>query len=955
LILNVFIGSKASTNVLIFNSRKALQAAALTLVLSASSAAIAQQYTISTVAGGALPATPVTAVNTSTGQPQNAAADSAGNIYFSSGNSVFKLSTNGSLTPFAGNSRVGYSGDGGLATSAQLNQPRGIALDAGGNIYIADSLNNVVRKVDSKGIISTVAGNGLPGYSGDGGSATGVDRINGGMLTHPYGLAVDKQGNLYIADNGNHAVRRVTTDGNINTFAGNQTFNFGYSGDGAAANLGQLYFPTDVAVDSGGNVYIADYGNFVIRQVTTDGNIHTFAGNNANTFAGDGGAPTSASLFQPFGVAVDSSSNVYVSEYGDSRIRKITAGSGSKITTIAGNGTFGFGGDGSSGTSAQLNYPHGLCVDGGGNVYVADWGNNRIRKITSSGTISTAAGSGLLSYSGDGGAATQAQFNVPTGVAADSAGNVYIADTANNVVRQVTAKGVVSTFAGTGTAGFSGDGSAANKAQLSAPQGVAVDLAGNVYIADSGNYRVRVVGTNGNISTFAGNGSPANAGDGGGATSASFYLPSAVATDRSGNVYIADFQASVVRKVANGNINRFAGNGGTGYSGDGGPATSAQLNGPSALALDAAGNLFIAQLTDSRVRKVGTDGRISTIAGTGANGYLGEGLPATASQLASPGGVAADSIGNVFIAMAGNRVMKVSGDGNLYTVAGTGTPGYSGDGGPSMGAQLNIPAGLAMDSSGNLFIADSGNNAVRMLSIAGYGLSINGVTNGASNRVGPISPGEIVVVYGSGLGPNQLVPMQLDSNGVVTTVLAGTRVLFNGTPSPMLYSSGTQVSAVVPFGLTGTTAQVVVQYASQTSTPVAVSVAPTAPAIFTADSSGQGQALANNADGSPNSAANPAAAGSVVTLFATGMGPLSPAAADGTILFAPLPKTAMTVTATVGGQTATVQAAGGVSNNVAGSVQVSIQIPGGTPAGDAPVVVQVGGVSSPAGVTIAVH
>jgi sugar lactone lactonase YvrE len=609
----------------------------------------------------------------------------------------------------------------------------GVAVDNAGNIFIADTLNNVVRLVTPNGLINTIAGNGVAGYFGDGGQSTGLDPGIGGILNHPYGIAVDKNGNLYIADNGNHAIRQVTALGIISTFAGNQTYNFGYSGDGAAANLGQLYFPTDVAVDGSGNVYIADYGNFVIREVTTDGLIHTIAGNDTMGFSGDGDVATNASLYQPFGVAVDSSGNVYVSEYGDSRIRKFgpstttTTGTGTsatttttagKISTIAGNGSFGFAGDGSTATSAQLNLPHGVAVDSGGNVYVADWGNNRIRKIASS-NISTIAGNGLGSYSGDAGTATSAQFNTPSAVALDATGNLYIADTANNVVRMITAKGVITTFAGTGTAGFSGDGSAANKAQLSAPSSLAVDAAGNVYIADTGNLRVRVVSANGNIATFAGSGSPGYGGDGGAASSATFYLPTAVATDKAGNVYIADYEVGVVRKVTTaGIISTVAGNGGTGYSGDGGSATVAQLNGPSALTFDPAGNLYIAQMGDSRVRMVSTQGIITTIAGNGSDGYLGEGLPAVSSELSAPTGLAADANGNVFISMFGNRVMKVGTDGTLNTIAGTGLPGYSGDCGVAVNAQLYLPQGIALSSTGNLYVADSGNNSIRVLSTA---------------------------------------------------------------------------------------------------------------------------------------------------------------------------------------------------------------------------------------------
>lgn len=701
-----------------FISHRVLLELTLAVVLISGSAALAQQYTITTIAGGAPPATPVTAVNTSIGQPHNVAADPAGNIYLSSGNSVFLLSPSGSLALFAGNSRVGYSGDGGPATKAQLNQPLGIALDSSGNVYIADSLNNVVRMVSTSGIITTVAGNGSYDYTGDGGPAIEA------TMRRPYGVAVDKAGNIYIADNGNHAVRQVTLDGNINTFAGNQTYGFGYSGDGKQSNQSQLYFPTDVAVDGSGNIYIADYGNFVIRQITSDGIIHTYAGNNSNTFGGDAGAPTSASLYQPFGVAVDSSGNLYISEYGDSRIRKVPAGSGSKISTIAGNGTYGFGGDGGAGTSAQLNAPHGLCVDNAGNIYVADWGNSRIRRIASGGNISTAAGNGVVSYSGDGGPATQAQMNFPSAVAVDSAGNVYVVETVNNIVRMITAQGVISTFAGTGSAGFSGDGGAANKAQLNAPQGVAVDSAGNVYIADTGNFRVRMIASNGNISTFAGNGTPGYAGDGGAASSANFYLPTAVATDNAGSVYIADYQVGVVRKVSAGTITTVAGIGASGYSGDGGPATAAQINGPSAIAVDPAGNLYIAQLADNRVRMVSANSVITTIAGTGEGGYAGEGLPALRSQLAAPAGIAADANGNIFISVLGNRIMKVS-NGTISTVAGNGQPGYFADGALADGSTvtnapgiLNVPQGIALDAAGNLYIADSANNAVRKLSIA---------------------------------------------------------------------------------------------------------------------------------------------------------------------------------------------------------------------------------------------
>jgi len=934
------------------SGRRTVPAIALSALLTAGFA-FAQTYTISTLAGGAPPTTPATATATSIGgQPHGVASDKSGNIFFSAGNAVYKLSSSGTLTLVAGNSRAGYSGDGGQAVSAQLNSPVGVALDSAGNLYISDALNNVVRMVSTTGIISTFAGSGVQGYTGDGGPATSA------RFFRPSGIAVDASGNVYIADRQNHAVRKVTTDGNINTLAGNRVLSFGYSGNGGPANQAQLTRPTDVCVDSKGNVYIADYGNYVIRQVTTDGNINTYAGNNTESFAGDGGVATSASLDLPFGVAVDSSGNLYISTVSDNRIRKVTAGTSGTgtISTIAGNGTDGFGGDGSAATSAMFSTVQGVAVDPSGNIYAADSTNLRIRKVAGS-NISTVAGNGILSYSGDGASATKAQLNGPTAVAQDASGNTYIADTLNNVVRQVTAAGVISTFAGTGTAGFAGDGGAANKAQLNSPQGVTVDSAGNVYIADSGNHRVRVVSTNGNISTFAGNGSPGNSGDGAAASGASFYLPVGLATDKSGNLYITDYQVGVVRRVASsGTITTVAGIGASGYSGDGGPAAKAQLNGPAAVALDASGNLYIAETNNNTVRMVSTSGIISTIAGTGANGYSGEGVLAINALLSSPTGIAVDSNGNVFVSQYGNRIGLISpADGTLNTIAGDGNPGYIGDGGPAIVGEFDSPSGMSMDAAGNLYVADSVNNAVRLLTRAAATISVSGVGNGASNQAGAISPGEVVIVYGSGIGPTTLAPLTLANPGQVATATGGSRVLFNGIPAPMLYAWSSQVSAVVPFGVSGSTVRIVAQYGTQTSPPFTANLAAASPALFTADSSGQGQALALNSDGTNNNSGNPIQAGSVITLYATGVGQTTPPSADGAITLSTPAKIAATITATIGGQPATVQSATTVPQNVAGVAQINVVVPAGVTGLTVPVTIQTSGISSPSGVTIAVQ
>jgi uncharacterized protein (TIGR03437 family) len=894
------------------------------LALSIGSLAFGQQYTISTAAGGAPPPTPVVARNTSIGQPVRATLDGAGNLYFSSSNCVFKMDTNGVLTLIAGTSRVGFTGDGGPASSAQLNNPQGVAVDASGAVYIADSANNRVRVVSPAGIITTFAGDGTVGYAD-------ADAATDGQLHTPTGLAIDKSGNLYIADSGNSVVRQVSTTGAITTVAGSSAV--GYFGDGGPATSAYLVGPLDVAVDGSGDLFIADTGNAVIRKVTPDGNINTVAGSNIVGFSGDGGKATSAELNQPRGVAVDSSGNIYIAEYGDSRIRNVSNGT---ISTIAGTGVIGFSGDGSQSAKAQLASPWSVCVDSGGNVYVADQSNFRIRKITSDGTISTVAGDGLLSYSGDGGQAAKAQLDGPQGLGMDSAGNLYIADTQNNAVREVFAGGLMASIAGTGIAGFSGDGGQAAVAQLNKPQGVAVDSTGNLYIADTLNNRVRLVSPAGVIATVAGTGAAGFSGDGGPASNAQLNRPQGLAVDTAGNLYIADVNNSRIRKVSpDGTIHVVAGTGASSYSGDGGPATSAFLNGPEAVAVDSAGNLFIADTGNNRIRLVTPDGNISTSVGTGAPGHTGDGGPAANALIAAPGSVAVDSAGNLYIGDSSTRVRKVSPDGIIVTITGSNSPGYSGDGGLATDAQINGPLGMALDASGGLYVADSGNSAIRLLQPAGPGISIGMVTNSASNLTGPVAPGEAIVVYGSGLGPAQLTQAQPDSSGLIATSLAGTRILFNGVPASVLYTSPNQVGAIVPSPTpVGPASEVIALYLGRASTPIALNVALSAPALFTADSSGQGQAQALNPDGSVNSAATPAQAGGAISLFATGVGQTQ------------------SVVCMIGGQMANVQSA---APSLPGVTQISAQIPSGVQAGPSvPVTVQVGAVSSQAGVTIAV-
>ena len=392
-----------------------------------------------------------------------------------------------------------------------------------------------------------------------------------------------------------------------------------------------------------------------------------------------------------------------------------------------------------------------------------------------------------------------------------------------------------------------------------------------------------------------------------------------------------------------------------GFSGDNGPATSAQLNQLTGIAVDSAGNLYIADTGNYRIRKI-SNGVITTVAGSGGSTGLGDNGPATGVRLGGPIGLTVDPLGNLFISDSqSHRISKVS-NGVITVVAGNGTQGFSGDNGPATSAQLSGPSGIMVDPFGNLFIADSGNNRIRVLTPGSVNSpSITAVTNAASNLPGPIAPGEIVVLYGSGLGPGQLTQFHVDSAGNVDTQLAGTSVSLNGTPAPIIYTSATQVAAIVPYGVSGTNAQVTVTYQGQTSPPATVTVAASNPGLFTSDSTGKGQAAAINQDGSYNGTGHPAPVGSIISLYATGEGQTSPGGVDGKPAQAPLPSPVLPVTVTIGGLTLKPQYAGGAPGEVAGVMQINVQVPSGIAPGNAvPVTIQVGSATSQAGVTIAV-
>jgi uncharacterized protein (TIGR03437 family) len=885
------------------------------------------------------------------------AADSAGVVVADGANSlVVRIAPNGILHVIAGNGQRGFSGNGGPATAASLNGPGGVAVDSAGNIYIADTSNYRIRKVDVNGTITTLAGNGTSGFSGDGGPATAAS------LSETLRIAVDDRGNVYFTTS-NNRIRKVTAAGVITTVAGNGQA--GFSGDGGPATAASLDFSPgrgSVALDAAGNLYIADENNQRIRRVDPGGIITTVAGTGSSGFSGDGGPATGARLASPDGISVDAGGNLYIAEENNYRVRKVSANG--IITTIAGNGVLGFSGDGGPATAAALGKLFGVAVDAAGNVYIADSANGRVRKVSANGTISTLAGNGLFKFSGDGGPGSQAHLNEPNGVAVDGAGNVYIADTLNNRIRRVGPGGAISTVAGSGVLGFSGDGGPATAALLAWPEGpLALDAAGSLYFTDRGNHRVRRVSRDGTISTVAGSGSGFS-GDGGPAAAARLNWPLGVALDAGGNLYIADQNNYRIRRVdARGVITTVAGNGVAGFGGDGGPATAAALNYPNGISLDAAGNLYIADSDNDRVRKVDAAGTITTVAGSGRAGFSGDGGPATVAALNNPSGVAVDAWGNLYVADHGNdRVRRVTPNGTISTVAGGGTRGFSGDGGPATQASLWWPWGVAVDAAGNLFIADSGNDRIRYVAASSAAVTplvnAGGVVNGASYTA-PISPGGIASLFGSNLATSTMA-----AGLPLPPLLGGVTVKINGVAAPLFFVSPSQINFQVPWELLGQAqGSITVTLNGVTSSSQTISLGP-APGLFSVNSqgTGQGSILVANSDivaapeGSiPGRNARPAKRGEFLSIFCSGLGDVTNRPPSG----APPPASALSATtATTAVRIGGIQAAAvfsGLAPGFVGLYQVNVQVPDSAPIGAAvPVVLTIGGASSNS-VTIAVQ
>jgi trimeric autotransporter adhesin len=640
-----------------------------------------------TVAGGSL-GNWKSATSASFGSPGDVVPDAKGNLYVSDQINcrIRKITVKGAVSTFAGTGICGYGGDGGPATSAMLATPSSLVFDSAGNLLIADSGNSRIRKVSVARTITTFAGNGINGYSGDGGPATAAS------LYDPNGVSVDPSGNVYIGDTLNHVIRMVDGAGNIHTVAGNHKS--GFSGDGGPATSAELSYPQGAISDGTGNLFIADNDNDRVRRVDSSGTITTYAGG-ASRQGGSGGPATSAFIGPPVGLFL-AQSQLYISTY--SGIWSVDSAT-QIITFVAGSlqGVSGFNGDGQVALSTLFSAIEGIAMDKAGDLLVADAGNGRIRKIGVDQFVSTVAGG----YIGDGGPAIQASLSLGfwDHASFDSAGNLYIADYYNNRLRRVSTTGIISTFAGNGMTGPPQDNVQATTTFIK-PSAVVVDPGGNVFIADGNSARIRKVDSSGTITTFS---------------NLFVSFSASLATDASGNLYLADGISSVLKIDPSGSATIIAGQSYPGYNGNGIAATTALLNQPNGLALDNGGNIYISDSGNNRIRKVDSSGIISTVAGDGGVGFSGDGGLATAATLYEPSDVAVDTKGNIYIADRNNfRVRKVDTSGTIQTLAGNGGFGYNGNGLPALSTNL-YPSGVSVSPEGVVYVVDEGSYRVRKI------------------------------------------------------------------------------------------------------------------------------------------------------------------------------------------------------------------------------------------------
>ena len=615
------------------------------------------------------------------------------------------------FTTLAGSSGTVINSIDATGSAAQFSAPRGIAVDFAGTVYVADSSNHTIRRITAAGVVTTLAGTA---------GTTGPAQATPAKFHEPFGVATDNAGNVYVADTNNNAIRKITPAGVVTTLAGGNGMG-STDGTGSGAKFAE---PHGLVLDSSGNVYVTDYVNMTIRKVTPAGVVTTLAGSpGVEGFVN--GTGTAARFKSLQGIAIDTSGNLYIADSGNRSIRKITPVG--VVTTFV------------DGTNGQLGSPRGVVVDGTGTLYVTDYTAHVVYRVTSAGVVSrfaglqTGAGAGPMPGNTDG-PTTSALFNAPSAITSDSAGNLYVADTASNTIRKI-ASGNVTTLAGLAGRSSSVDGKG-SAARFEDPYAVAVDGSGNVYVADATDHSIRKIAADGTVTTLAGKSGTFGSSDGIG-TAALFKTPQGIAADSAGNVYVADTGNATVRKItSSGVVTTLAGTAGSEGSVDA-TGAAARLASPYGVAVDGVGNVYVVESGPNTVRKITPAGVVTTLAGSPNKIGLVDGT-GSAARFSVPFDIAVDTAGNLYICDHGNHaIRKVTPEGVVTTLAGSGSPGKTD--GTGVAALFKFPAGISVDTTGNVYVADTDNQVIRKISPQGVVATIAGSGIGSADGVGTLA------------------------------------------------------------------------------------------------------------------------------------------------------------------------------------------------------------------------
>ncbi len=825
--------------------------------------------------------------------PSVLARDAAGNMYIGEIARIRKIDVHGVITTVAGTGTNGESGDGGHATSAEINYVTGIAFDSKGNLYFSED-DFDIRRIGLDGIISTVP-----------------------LVQDAGALAFDSQDQLYFADSSNALIKKIDKNGAVSTIAGIGTH--GYAGEGGPALQSQLDQPVDLAFDAAGNLYVADGQR--VAKIDTNGVLTRVAGDPSlplGIVSQDEIPATQSSLFA-FSVAVDPQGDVFVAT---PRVRKITPDG--IIHAFAGvedsNPQTFTEACGDALKAAVRATAGGILTDASGNAFFINHLANRLQEATAAGQISTIAGAGPNLFTGDGGPAANATFASPQAIAFDQQGNLYVADSGNNRIRKIDTGGIVQTVAGQGGPVYNQDPAcvADQPSFLRKPQGVALDAAGDIFVADTGKNRVLKIAPDGTETSIGGQ----------------FSGPQGVIVDGAGNIFVTDTGNSALTRIGpNGALQTLWTKGATG-----------------SMALDKAGDLFFS-VGFSVERLSALSGAISPVAGTGE--YNVSAAPGFASSPAEIGGasaVALDSAGSIYVADSVKAVLDRVSHNCVLSVD---------DG----GGVLRQPSGMTFDAKGNLYIADSveGTIWVGMPVPAPAGESPQPIfardavqSAAPANLItlpgepplppfqAPIAPGELLRIRGVCIGPFEPVSVGFNANGALSTSAGGTQILFGSAPAPLIFVSSGEIVAQAPYELDGHAGASVTVTFNGAMDVTNLDLQPANPALFTMTNQPGGPAIASNQDGTLNSAANPARQGSIVVLYATGTGQTVPPGSDGVMPpDASPPLVKLGVLVTIGGANADVLYAGDAPGFV-GLTQLNVRVPASIARGAQPITFQVG-------------